>query len=327
MIRQTGVFCLAAALGFAAAAVATDDPVAAGDAPTAFLAAWRSSAEQPDQAHGRLQGFIDKHPDHELAQLATLLQGICLLRQDTGEEQLEKASACFRLERPGDDADKPAGRRRRLPRLGLSSPPRADVPKETAKPEDAQPGSPFQKHLLDACKGWVARVGMIRLSRKLRASYRRNVQYPVSLDELAQQGPGAATDADLIDPFGKPYEYKATARKLMPKLARQTYILRCTTTGVAHRELPRTLRETFDLFEHMAVSTLTPGSNEAFVRTRRKDGSFGPVEHWAVGDTRKDVTLWAVYERYIIVGWKDRPKIVEATEPPRRTRKKSNPRR
>ena len=315
MIRRTVVFCLAAALGFAAAAVADDDPVAPGDAPSDFVAAWRSSAELPDEAHGRWQGFIDKHPDHELSQLATLLQGICLLRQDTSEAQLDKALACFRLERAGTDAEKPAGRRRRLPQLGLSQPTRHDMPERAEKQQDSKPASPFQRHLFDACKGWVARVGMLRLSRELRTSYRRNVQYPASLGELAH--------GDVIDPFGKPYEYKAMARKLMPDVPRQTYTLRCTTTGATHKELKSTLREAFDLIEQVAVSTLTPGSNEAFVRTRRKDGSFGPVEHWAIGDTRKDMTLWAVYERYIIVGWKDRPKVVEATEPPKRTRRAS----
>ena len=328
MIRRTGVFCLAAVLGLAAAGVAADDPVDPGDAPTAFLAAWRSAAEQPDQAHARWQGFIDKHPDHELSQLATLLQGICLLEQDTGEQQLDKALACFRLERADADADakKPAGRRRKLPQLGLAQPTRPDVPKTADKLPDSEPDSPFQKHLFRACKGWAARVGMIRLSRKLRTSYRRNVQYPGSLDELAQERPEDVAQADLIDPFGKPYEYKATVRKLMPDVPRQTYTLRCTTTGATHKELRRTLRDTFDPIGHVATSTLKPGSNEAFVRTRRKDGSFGPVEHWALGDTRKDMALWAVYERYIIISWKDRPKVVEATEPPRRARKASTTR-
>ena len=201
MIRRTAVFCLVAALGCAAAAVANDDPAAPGDAPSDFVAAWRSSAEQPDQAHGRWQGFIDKHPDHELSQLATLLQGICLLRQNASEAQLDKALVCFRLERADADAEKPAGRRRRLPQLRLSRRTRADLPEKTDKQGDAQLVSPFQKQLFNACRGWAARVGMIRLSRELRTSYRRNVQYPVSLNELAQ--------GDVTDPFEKPYEYKA----------------------------------------------------------------------------------------------------------------------
>ena len=153
---------------------------------------------------------------------------------------------------------------------------------------------------------------MARLGRMLRAHYRSRVCYPESLNELVATPDYGVTAAELVDPFGKRYEYEATARKLIPKVPRQTYTLRCTTTGATSAELDLALREAFEPVKYVAISTLRPKSNEVYVRRRRTDGSFGPAERWIAGKTRGDLVLWAVYEGYIVVGQKDRPKVIAA---------------
>ena len=306
---------------------------AAEETPAAFLASWQRAAERPEEAADQWRGFAEAHRDHDLGRLAMLLLGIDLLRDDTNAAQLDQALACFRFELPGADAAAP---KKRTPRrnpgrvLGQGRLPARLRPPDTpaemlrntpgsaAANEADQAGdgpvlSPFRKHLSEAGKGWTARVGMVRLGRHLRAYYRRHVQYPTTLDELVQSGAGGVTPADLVDPFEQRFEYQAMARKLMPKVPRQAFGLRCTTTGATGRQLQQVLRDAFEPPRQVAISTLTPQSQRVFVRHRRKDGSFGPVQNWPVGETQNGLTLWAINDGFIIIGQHDRPRLVAAS--------------
>ena len=315
MTRLSGLFWLVVAMAVAAAGDAPDQ-----GAPEAFLNAWRVAAARPEQALVSWRTFVEERPDHELNQLATLMLGVCLLRQNGDEAEVDTALECFRLEygkEDDPDAGKPGRSGRSFGRSRRVQPRRERTNGEEPEDEDGRdresdPATPLEKHFVETGKGWIARVEMVRLGRKLRAYYRRRVCYPQSLDELVDAADYEVTADDLVDPFGKRYEYKATARKLIPDMPRQAYTLRCTTTGAANADLDEALREAFEPVKHVAVSTLRPKSNEAYVRRKRKDGSFGPVQRWLVGETRDDLVLWAVYESYIVVGQKDRPKVVAA---------------
>lgn len=323
---------------------------AAEEAPAEFLAAWLRAGERPEQAAEQWQSFAEAHREHDLGRLATLLRGIALLREDASAAQLEQAEKCFRFELPGTDTPAPTRTERRRPGQalrqgnlpahlrpadargktlgnGLRNGAASEAGGEADQPDADSTKSTFQQHLAWAGKGWIARVGMVRLDRQLRSHYRRNVQYPASLDELAQSGASAATAADLVDPFAKPYVYEATARKLIPDVPRQAYTLECSTTGASQLQLRQVLPDAFEPIPEVAISTLTPDSQSAFVRRTRKDGSFGPVQHWPVGETKDGLTLWAVYANFIVIGQSDVPKIVEAApKDPKESRTRSGTR-
>jgi hypothetical protein len=289
MIRLLAPLCLTAALMLGAA---SDQP----QPQRAFLVTWQQAIAKPDKAAEQLQLYADANWEHDLGRLATLLQGVALLRTDTAETQLDEALQCFEFKR--HDRQRPAKPGRTLVRrIGTN---------KTKK--DTIPASPLRKRIDTAGKVWAARIAMLRLGRKLRLYYRSHVQYPMTLSELVREG--HATGKDLLDPFGQPYVYAATPRKLMPKVARQAYTLACKTTGATHRQLKQALRQAFEPTRQVAVSTISSDLQRVFVRTTRKDGSISPAQNWSVGETLNNMTLWAIRDGFIIIGTGDRPTIV-----------------
>ena len=295
-MRLTRPVCLAVAVVLAAAGAAAGEPAA----QRAFLATWQRAAERPDEAAEQWRGFAEAHPDDDLGRLATLLQGSALLREDTTDERLEQAMRCFRFEQPKQEPDSRPGRA--LGRRTHRAP--------ATQKEDPEPASDLRRQIEEAGQGGAARVGMIRLDRQLRTYYRRHVEYPATLEELVHAG--LAQRADLIDPFGQPYAYEATLRKLMPKVPRQAYTLACTTTGATRRQLKAALRDAFESNRQVMISTLSLDPASVFVRPTRKDGAFGAVRNWPVGEAHNGLTLWAICDGFIIIGENDRPSIVVA---------------
>lgn len=264
----------------------------------AFLVTWQQAVAKPDKAAEQLQLYADANWEHDLGRLATLFQGVALLRNDIAEAQLDKALQCFEFKRHVQQQPAKPGRTL-VRRIGTN---------KTKK--DAIPASPLRKRIDEAGKGWAARVAMLRLSRKLRLYYRSHVQYPLTLSELVRDG--HATRKDLLDPFGQPYVYAAMPRKLLPKVARQAYTLTCKTTGATRRELKQVLRQAFEPTRQVAISTISSDAQRVFVRTTRKDGSITPAKHWPIGETLNSMTLWAICDGFIIIGISDRPTIVVA---------------
>lgn len=165
----------------------------------------------------------------------------------------------------------------------------------------------LHKQVAFAGSGWQARVRMADLGVKLKAYHRKRVEYPTALKDLAAAG--FVKTEDLIDPFGKPFAYEAKPRRLMPDVPRQTYTLRCTSTGAAMRQLNKTLRDLYDPLAAVQVTSLKPELGQAFVRFMQEDGSFSGARRWRPGEKQNGLMLWAVYDRYIIVGRADVPKV------------------
>jgi len=90
--------------------------------------------------------------------------------------------------------------------------------------EDTVPAHPARM-----ARRWLARVRMIRIARACHAYYVEEVEYPKSLDDLAKAG--LIAEAQLNDPQGGRFIYKAMERPLLDGIPRQKYELRSKHIG------------------------------------------------------------------------------------------------
>jgi len=245
----------------------------------AFLETWEKAAKTPAKSVSLWQKFAEQNKVHDLGQLAKLLAGVEFLRRSDDVTGMGKALAYFQFRLPA----KPAG---------------PDAPKP----------SYLQKQIAVAAKGLTARVQMLQLGQKLQNYYRKHVEYPRTLDELLAEG--SAHAADLIDPFGQPFAYQSKVRKLMPDLPRQTFSLRCVSIDAERRDLDKSLEHAAKPITDTLLGNLVPLSNRAYVKRRRPDGAFGESKTWAVGRSSGELLLWAVYDSYVIVAWKQFPIVI-----------------
>jgi len=248
-------------------------PVAAQDsAPAQFLAAWVTTTQNPPQAAAAWETLAAAHKDHELGLLAKVMLGMVKLRDGAAPDAMRELFV---------------------------------IPAATqgAKATELRSG------VTEAGNAMLARLAMNRLSEKLRAYYTQHVEYPATLGGLVETK--LAQPADIIDPFGKPYGYEARARRLMPDVPRQTYALRCDTTQTEHGPLREVLATVTGKVTTHAISSLIPAEGQAFIRrVSTQDGRPNPAQRWNLGQTIDDMTLWAVYDNYLIAGWRGLPRIM-----------------
>ena len=240
-----------------------------------FLRSWRRAAEYPDDAAGQWFAFASAHQNHDLGRIAALLNGIALLRDAKPANQVLNAVA---------------------------------RPQPPATEQDAE-ASIVPGLVRRAAQGLRARAAMQALAVKLQAHYRKHVEYPPSLAALVAAG--FAAESDIVDPFGDPFPYAAMPRRLLPELPRQTFQLRCRKINAEHRTFRSALTRSAQPMKDMLLSSVRPDLGQAYVKRIRRDGTPGPSLRWQVGKRLKNLTLWLVTERYIVVAWEQFPFIIE----------------
>jgi len=126
--------------------------------------------------------------------------------------------------------------------------------RELKKPDQARaaflratrvPDTPFGRQLADIARGWLARLAMKPLEAALRRYWVMCVEYPERLDGLVSKK--LADPKALLDPWGKPYEYRTGRLRIAPDMPRQTYTLRCAALGDDSRGLHAALERTAEL--------------------------------------------------------------------------------
>lgn len=275
---------LAALLGLAVSSAAAQSQQA-NETPTPrqFLEAWNEADRLLGQTERivTLWGeFADEHPDHALGRVARLNQALWTLRR------IAEHNECLT-----DGALEPV--------LAMLEPPAADGQ------------DPLHRHAHHAMLGLRARVQMLQLAEALRAYYARHVEYPETLAALVETE--LASEAQLTDPFGQPYEYTAEARAIMPDIPRQRFTLRCASIDATHDELETLLESLDQPIEDLQISSLVPERDQAYVRDRQRDGSWGVTRRWDVGQQPRDRRLWAVYDDYLLFAANQVPRVLRST--------------
>ncbi len=155
----------------------------------------------------------------------------------------------------------------------------------------------FAGRLAWVAKSWIARLRMDKLRRALRAYWVRHVEYPERLEALAEEK--LVEPALLRDPWGKPFEYHAAPLSIAPDLPRQSYTLRCATTGADSRDLETAIKRTGDLarmFELKAIGASRPPS--ALMKLR---GRNSPPRHVAEGEKLGPATLIKLTKQAVVM--------------------------
>ncbi|MCE9589714.1 MAG: hypothetical protein K8S99_04235 [Planctomycetes bacterium] len=248
-------------------------PLAAQEAgaPAQFLAAWTATTQNPAQAAAAWDSLASSHKEHELGMLARVMLGITRLRDGAEPDSVRELF-------------------------------------EVPEPREGAKASELRRRVGEAGKAMLARLAMAKLADRLKSYYAQHVEYPATLDDLVAAK--LAKAADIIDPFGKPYGYETRARRKMPGVARQAYTLRCVTTETEHAPLGQVLDAVSQRVTTHSITSLTPADNQAFIRRNRKDGLPSPAQRWTLGLTVDEMTLWAVYDKYLIAGWHGLPRVM-----------------
>lgn len=266
-----------------------DSPESAADVPAAFRHTWQQTEQNPAEAPKLWRTFADRHRADDLGRLARIMAGIEMLRRDDDANRLVKALAEFAI---------------------AEAPPKR---KPTNAAADTKP--PLSKlglRLVHVAKVMAAHVRMAILAEKLQQYYRRHIAYPESLDALVSAQ--LAESADLIDPFGKRFEYATAARTLMPDLARQTYRLQCDSINADHRQLPKLLRRRAAPIRELIFERFDVKRQSVEVRKRQPDGSPGPRYELLIGRSIGKVTLLAVYDQFVIVTRQEMPLVIAKSQ-------------
>ena len=120
------------------------------------------------------------------------------------------------------------------------------------------PDTPLGRQLKHVARAWLARVQMEAIDKALREHYVKHVWYPEGLDELAA-GKSLA-DRDLVDPWGKPFGYKAGRLKWAPKVPRQKYTLTCSAIEADSRALRGVLKRATEFERRVQLRSIVPAS-------------------------------------------------------------------
>ena len=262
----------------------TSEP--AGDVPARFLHTWQQSEQNPAEASKLWRTFAEKHRSTDLGRLGRIMAGIETLRRDELANRFNKALAEFAI---------------------AKAPPKRKAT-EGAANDTKPPLSKLGRQLVRVAKVMNAHVRMAILADRLQQYYRRHIAYPESLDALVTAQ--LAEPADLIDPFGKRFEYATAARQLMPDLARQTCRLQCASIKADHRELPKLLPRRAAPIRELIFERFDAKRRTVEVRKRQPDGSPGPRYELREGRSIGKVMLLAVYDQFIIVTHHDMPLVI-----------------
>lgn len=172
-------------------------------------------------------------------------------------------------------------------------------------PAGAKP-TELRRRASDAGKAMLARIAMESLADKLKAYYQAQVEYPATLGDLVTAK--IATAQDITDPFGQTYGYETRARL---NVARQAFTLTCITTQSRHGPLKPTLEKIAQRVTTHAITSLAPQDGQAYIRrASTNDGRPNPAQRWNLGQTLDEMTLWAVYDNYLIFGHQGLPRVM-----------------
>ncbi|MAE67510.1 MAG: hypothetical protein CMJ18_24895 [Phycisphaeraceae bacterium] len=240
-----------------------------------FLTAFERTRTEPDRAPEIWQAFIEPYPKGDLAALARLMTAVHLVRKGAGQDQVDGALASIRQ---GDDE-----------------------------------GRALRRHVHRAALAMAARRQMRSLVGHLQAYYRRHVAYPAALSDLATEK--VVAPAMLVDPFGAPYDYAARARRLMPDVERQAFTLRCGSVGIEHEDLDRLIDQSRQPVRALVVDRVATNRDYVLVRVPAKDGTPGRAHRWKIGARMRGLTLWYASDRFLVVGWKELPRVMVVREP------------
>ena len=254
-------------------------PAVARDAADDFLAAWRRARQaRPNEVETEVWAqYIEKHSKHDLALIGRLLNSVSQIR--AGEDP-STALAWFDV----------STRQERESAAG---------PKE----------STIRGFVDDAGRGLIARVRMNELAGELQKYYRRHVEYPTRLDGLVKTR--LAEESDLVDPFGRHFEYQAKPRRLLPDVPRQTFVLRCPSIDANWRSFAEALRIANEPVRQVKMTRLEPDRGQAYAKGLRRDGTFGASRRWPLGKKLYGLALLAIDDKYVLVGWQQFPLVVE----------------
>lgn len=235
-----------------------------------LLQAWEKATDQPSNAKETWKAFAEAHAAEDVGQLARLQLAMTLWR--------EKA-------KPADI----------LPHLQITEPKEGTV-------------TELRRQLVRAADAIEARVRMVQIAEALQSYFAKHIEYPDSLDALVAAGLMEA--AQLRDPFGQPWGYETAARRLAPDLPRQRYTLTCTTLKVTSRDIASELKRSADDVREGVISSVNVERQQVFMKWQRKDGSLGPATAWTPGNSVERYTLWAVHEKFILLGDAGFPKLL-----------------
>ena len=98
---------------------------------------------------------------------------------------------------------------------------------------------------------WLARVQMARIAKACRAYYLEEVEYPESLDQLAELK--FIAPAYLRDPWGDSFTYEPMQHRLLKGIPRQKYGLRCKSVPGGPEKTQEILDNEKDFGESLAL--------------------------------------------------------------------------
>lgn len=177
----------------------------------------------------------------------------------------------------------------------------------------AKTDTPLGKLVDDSRRTLLAQLLMQKLHRPLRQYYRKQVQYPASLDELVEAK--LIEPPDLLDPWGERFEYQAKPRPTMPKVKRQTYELRCRSADVTLDQLPETLSRLRQPVKGVVIESTSPQRKQAYAKWPRPDGTLSPSRAWSPDEPVEGLSLLMIREAFVIINDHGIPKVVPAEQP------------
>jgi hypothetical protein len=178
---------------------------------------------------------------------------------------------------------------------------------ELLRIKPAKTDTPLAKVVDDARNGLLAQLMMQKLRAPLRQYYRKQVQYPATLDELVEAK--LITAADLLDPYGERFEYQAMPRPTMPKVARQTYTLRCRRVGADLDQLSDTLKKIRQPVAGVVIESTSVQRNQAYAKWPRQDGTLSPSRAWSPDEPAEGLRLLMIAEAFVIIDDHGIPKV------------------
>jgi len=170
--------------------------------------------------------FADRHANNSLAPVASILQGILILgsenvpdKQKATFQKAEEARAAFR---------------------------------RAAQAPDTKLGGEYRK----IARAWLARLQMEDIAMALRRYYIERVEFSQQLETLVEAKLLSAEQ--LRDPWGKRFEYEATALRIDPRITRQRYTLTCSAVSGGRRATKRIVRESLKFLTRYRLQLITP---------------------------------------------------------------------
>lgn len=172
--------------------------------------------------------------------------------------------------------------------------------------------APLAKIVDDARCGLLAQLMMQKLRTPLRQYYRKQVQYPASLDQLIEAK--LIEPPDLLDPYGERFEYRAMARPTMPKVDRQIYTLRCRRLGADLDQLDQTLKRIRQPVQGVVIESTSVQRNQAYAKWPRQDGTLSPSRAWSPDEPVDGLRLLLIREAFVIIDDHGLPKVAPAEQ-------------